>query len=47
MDSLKIKEKVDSEKIVLEEKEYCPSCSEYVYPVNGMCPNEDCHWCLR
>lgn len=28
-------------------KEYCPSCSEYVVPINDRCPNDFCRWSFR
>jgi hypothetical protein len=30
-----------------EEKEYCPSCCEFVVPDGDRCPNAHCRWCLR
>lgn len=30
-----------------EPKVYCPSCCEYVDPIDDFCPNEWCGWGLR
>ncbi|VVB50713.1 Uncharacterised protein [uncultured archaeon] len=37
----------DAREAYKEPKVYCPSCCEFVEPVNDTCPNSWCRWGLR